>query len=252
MWSIYHCHFAIITVFLLTGLFEVPQSWGQSSHQSLRRGDSFYKNQEYAKAEEAYRRALEKNKSPWGNYNLGNAIYQQERFEEAARRYESALESYHEDPHLKAKAYHNLGNAYFQHGAFDKSIDAYKNALRINPNDLSTKHNLALAQVRQQQQEEQRQKDQPQEQHNQQEQEQQDNQRQQDGDKDEEQTPQHQDNESRGAQDEENATREKPMSNDLSREEAKKLLEIMDEEEQKVQKKLRKTGATPTRSGKDW
>lgn len=220
----------VLIIIVLLGSFGGINA--QSAHKYLRQGDKDYKSQNYTKAEEDYRKALEKNKSAQGSYNLGNTIYQQERYDEAASKYEDAAQAATEES-VKAKAYHNLGNAYFNKQEYDKSIEAYKNSLRLNPSDMETKINLALAQhILQQQQQEQNQDQQ---------QEQQPEEPQTPPDSPQPQQPQEGEGES-----------EQEQQRDLTKEEARKLLEIIEQEEQKVQQKLRKAQAKPTKSKKDW
>lgn len=224
----------------------------QSGHQYLRKGDKQYLEKAYSQAEENYRKALEKKSSPNGSYNLGNAIYQQKRYDDAARQYEEAAQSA-QDPTAKAYAYHNQGNAYFEKQDFEKSVEAYKNALRLNPSDLGTKHNLALAQRRlqqmQQQQEQEkkdRQKQEQQQQNQQQQQQQQQNQSQQQP----QSKPQQEGDESEMA--DTPADQRPPQQKEISREEAERLLKIMDAEEQRVLDKLRRKNAKVCASDKDW
>ena len=99
----------------------------QSAHKHLRNADEDYKVSNFEAAEEDYRKSLEKENSAQGRYNLGNAIYQQDRFEEAIKQYNDAIQTTG-DPALRQKAYHNLGNAHFSKEEYDKSIEAYKNA----------------------------------------------------------------------------------------------------------------------------
>lgn len=200
----------------------------QSAHSLLRKGDKEYETQKYNVAEENYRKALEKESSGQGNYNLGNAIYSQERYDEALNRFELAINTA-KDETAKAFAYHNLGNTLYNQKEYEKSIDAYKSALRLSPNDIETKKNLAIAQrqlrIQQQQQKQ-----------NQQNQENKKNK-----EKEENQQPEQQDQQPQQEQEQ-----------NLTKEEARKLLEIMEQEEQKVQQKLKKAQTKPNRSAKDW
>lgn len=78
------------------------------------------------------------------------------------------------DVSIKEKANYNLGNLAFYANDFDRSIEYYKRALRINPNNMKTRENLRVAQLKrkqddsqdqqQQQQQDQRQDDQQQQQ----------------------------------------------------------------------------------------
>jgi Ca-activated chloride channel family protein len=65
---------------------------------------------------------------------------------------------------LKSKAHYNLGNAHFQQQQFEESVRAYKDALKLNPEDVAAKKNLVLAmrQLKQQQQQKQEQQQQQQ------------------------------------------------------------------------------------------
>lgn len=207
----------------------------QSAHSYLREADKNYKEQKYNLSEENYRKALEKEPGAPGNYNLGNAIYNQERYEEALSRFEAAANN-SKDETVKAQAYHNLGNTHFKQQAYDKSVDAYKNALRLNPRDVETKTNLAIAQRQLRIQQEQQKKNQ-----------QQQNQQNQQKEEEQNQTPDQQQQ-----QDQQNQQQQPDQPGKLSKEEARKLLEIMEQEEQKVQQKLRKAQTKPNRSSKDW
>ncbi|MDX1667202.1 MAG: tetratricopeptide repeat protein, partial [Saprospiraceae bacterium] len=133
-------------------LFIAVIASAQDAHKFLRDGDKWYEREKHNLAEEAYRRALDADHSLKGNYNLGNAVYRQERFEEAIEKYRNAL-GRDPNPGERAMIYHNLGNSYFQAGQLQESIEAFKEALKNRPGDRDTQHNLGLAlQMLQQQQ----------------------------------------------------------------------------------------------------
>lgn len=117
----------------------------QSAHRYLRDGNYAYSDGNYAAAEEAYRRSLEMEQQARTLYNLGNSLFQQQRYEEAAGKFKQVVESASEKA-MKADAYHNLGNTLFEMGDYKNSVEAYKNALRLRPGDASTRYNLAQAQ----------------------------------------------------------------------------------------------------------
>ena len=88
------------------------------------------------------------------------------------------------DPDIAEKSYYNLGNMSYNDEQYDQSIELYKASLRINPDNLQTRENLRLAQLKKQEQEQnqdqnQDQKDQEQQQQQQEQQQQQDQQQQQ-------------------------------------------------------------------------
>ncbi|MBR6813556.1 MAG: tetratricopeptide repeat protein, partial [Tidjanibacter sp.] len=111
----------------------------------IRSGNKAYEALDYAAAEQEYRQAqIDTPSSPEAAFNLADALYKQERYEEA----ENTLKALTEKPELltaeqAAKVYHNLGNAQFQQQKLNEALESYKQAQRINPDDLETKYNLA-------------------------------------------------------------------------------------------------------------
>ncbi|MCB0560556.1 MAG: tetratricopeptide repeat protein [Lewinellaceae bacterium] len=234
----------------------------QSAHRQLRQGNEAYEEQDYKAAEEHYRKSLVERSTAKGSYNLGNAIYQQGRYEESIRRFEHAAEVSKNDDE-KASAFHNLGNAYLQGQKWEKAIEAYKNSLRLRPGDQSTKYNLAMAQQlfrqeqeREQQQQQQQEKgEQDQQQQQQQsgqsqgEQDQQDQQQQSQGEQDQQQQQQQQN----AQQDQEQGGKPQEGGQALSQEEAQRLLEIIQEEELRVLEKMKnQQNGAPKKREKDW
>jgi len=231
----------------------------QASHRHLRQGNEAYKEQDYRSAEESYRKSLAERSSARGSYNLGNAIYQQGRYKESIRRFEHAAQE-SKDNESKASAYHNLGNAYMQDSQLEKAIESYKNSLRLRPNDPSTKYNLSLAKrLLQQQQEEQQQQQQQQQDEQQQNQQQQESSGQSQGQQDQQQQQgqqgqrqQEQEKQSSG-EDQQQGGQPQKSGQALSPEEARRLLDIIKEEELRVMEKMQKGQENPAaRSGKDW
>jgi tetratricopeptide (TPR) repeat protein len=214
------------------------QTTAQSVHKLKRIAEDQYDHGLYTEAEENYRKANAIEKEAQTSFNLGNSIYNQERYEEAVRQYEQTIERT-SDKIDKANAYYNLGNAHFNNQAYDKSVDAYKESLKINPADLDTKKNLTMA-LRQLQLQEQQQKQQ-QEQEQQQEQ-----------DEKEENEEQQQQNQQQQEQQQDSEEQQPEPSRDLSREEAEELLRIIESEDQKVQQKLRKAASGSKKNEKDW
>ena len=235
----------------------------QASHHYLRKGNEAYEEDDYKSAEEYYRKSIEERNTPKGNYNLGNAIYQQGRYPEAIRRFEQAAQT-SKDEEAKASAFHNLGNAYLQGQDFQKAVDAYKNSLRLRPADQSTKYNLAMAQrlmelqqQQQQQQDQQKndQKDQQQEQQQQsgQSQGQEENQQQQQQSQGQQPQQQQEEQQQKASQEQPEGSQQEQDGQAISKEEAQRLLDIIEEEELRVMEKMKKQQAKPAaRSGKDW
>ena len=234
----------VLTIMIL--LFCCYTLIAQSSHSLLRDADKAYEGEKYIEAETDYRRSLQKKHTAKGKYNLGNAIYKQgNRYEEAIRHYEEAAKTA-KTRKDKAHAYHNLGNAYFKSEDLKRSVEAYKEALRLNPYDEETLHNLSAVQMElikppppegkesdQKPEEEQQQQQQNEEEH-------------QNQDGQEQQQPQQPGEEDPQSQEQAGNPEE------MNREEAERLLEIMEREEQKVVEKQKNMNLKKKRKAKDW
>jgi len=231
----------MLRLILFVFLFVAPGvAFPQSPHSHLRSGDDAYLEQDYKKAEEEYRKAQEKKSSYQSQYNLGNAIYQQQRFDEAEQQFQMAAER-STDPAVKAQAYHNLGNAYYSKQQFKEAIEAYKNALRNRPADMETQYNLSQAMRQLQQQQRQQQEEQ---------QEQEEKQKPPPPPKQQAPPSSRDDKELSDEGDQPQEPDARPGQ--LTDEEAKRLLDIMNREEQKVQEKMLKTEGSHLRPEKDW
>lgn len=207
----------------------------QQEHSLLRLGDQHYQRQDWANAEDSYRKAWMNKNNVQGGYNLGNAIYQQKRYDEAIRQYESLAQRADNDE-MRQKAYHNLGNAHYQAQKYDQSIAAYKSALKINPHDVDTKMNLQLAQQQLKIQQQQQQQNNPPKEKNQEEQPQ-------------PSSNQEQKNQpTKGTENEQQSEQKTAMT----KEQAEQLLQVINQEEQKVQQKLRKAAGKTTKPLKEW
>ncbi len=108
-------------------------------------GNKALSEDNFIAAEVDYRKAIAK--SPDNNvapYNLGNAYYTNETYNEAFGRFKEAGEiaTSKGDKH---KAYHNMGNVFMKRKDYAKAVEGYKEALRNDPTDEETRYNLALA-----------------------------------------------------------------------------------------------------------
>jgi Ca-activated chloride channel homolog len=229
--------------FLLTCCAAVM--YGQSGHRLLKNADESYTKQDFNKAEENYRKALEAptTQKETAQYNLGNSILQQNRPKEAIPYYEQATKK--NDPDLHARAWYNLGNAHFQQKEFDKSVEAYKKALIQNPSDLDAKKNLVLAK-------QQLMKQQQQQQSQQQNESKKENQKQ-------DPPPSSPGNDQQNQPPQENQPKDQnqnPAPADeqkkLTKEEAEQLMDYMEREDQKVQQKLVNKKPNQKKPKKDW
>ena len=234
-------------------------SFGQTERSLLRDGNRSYNNTKYADAEVDYRKALEKNKdSRTGIFNLGDALYKQGRYTEAAQQY-AMTASRTSDKDIKAQAYHNLGNTFMKVQDYAKGLEAYKEALKTRPDDPDTKYNYEYARemLRQQQQQQQQKNDKQDK--NKDKQKQQDQQNKQDQNKNQQnKNQQNKDDQAQNQQqkDQQKAQQDKTQTaakrQQISKEDAERILQALNNEEKDVQKKLHKKVPVQVKNDKDW
>ncbi|MBM6993308.1 MAG: tetratricopeptide repeat protein [Prevotella sp.] len=129
---------------LMLGLWWSQSALAQADRQFIRNGNKFYKEQNYAKAEIEYRKALSKNpRNTQAMYNLGCALLMQQKDSAATVQLQNAGKS-ETAKKRKSMAYHNIGVICQKHQMYSEAIEAYKESLRNNPADNETRYNLAL------------------------------------------------------------------------------------------------------------
>ncbi len=220
----------------------------QSENKSIRRGNRAYTSEKFQDAELQYRKALEKNQNSFkGNFNLGNSIYRQENFEEASNAFQRAIAN-QTDKNKLSSAFYNYGNSLLQNQKIPESIEAFKNALRLNPSDDDARYNLAYAMNMLQQQQEQQQQQGDGNNNEQENKDNQNNQEQQDNKQD-----QSQQNQQEQSKNEEQQQESQPAQQ-ISRQEAERMLQALKEAEEKTMDKikLQKIKQQSIRVEKDW
>lgn len=227
-------------------------SFAQNEKKLILEGNKHYKKENYSEAEKSYARALNKNKDSYkGAFNLGNAYYQQGKYEEAAEQFQLLTHRATSKDTL-AKAYHNLGNALMKLKKYEEGANAYKNALKNNPNDEETRYNLAYAQqmLKQQQQQQQQNKDNKDKKDDKENKDKKDEQNKDNKDKDKKEKDK-KDQEKKDNK--ENKEEEKPKKEEISKEDAQRLLDALQNDEKNLQDK-RKKGKTgvQVQIEKDW
>ena len=259
-----HLHFNLPKYVTVILLFVLNTSYAQTAHKYLLQGDEKYNAQDFASAEELYRKADQKNSTLKSSYNLGNTTFKQERYEESIDYYINAARKAKTDEQ-ESDAFYNLGNAHFNNQELEEAIEAFKQSIRLNPNNKEAKYNLAVAkeikkqmmqqdqeQQQQENQDQQDQENQDQEDQDQQDQEQQENQEQQDQEDSEEQEGQEEQQDSTQQIQESQFDSTRLDKQELDSLDAAKLLQIIQSEEQKVQEKLRKFNSNRKKPDKDW
>ena len=138
-----------VHIFLFSGLLAQ-----QKDNAEIARGNEAYKKKDYTRAQEAYLKALQQSpKNAFATYNMGNALFRDNKAEEAAKEFETTAENT-DNRKLKGDANYNKGVSMTRQKKTAESIVAYKDALRLNPDDSLARENLqrALQEMKSQQQ----------------------------------------------------------------------------------------------------
>lgn len=235
----------------------------QKERKYLRQGNKEFENANFENSEVSYRKAadLEEEKTHKPAFNVGDALYKQEKYEDAISQFES-IADIELNKEEKAMIYHNLGNSLLQLEKYKESIEAFKNALRNNPSDMDTKYNLAYAQKKldeqqQQQQDQDQNQDQNQDENNDQneDQDQKQNQDQQNKDQNEDQKDQNQDqNKQDQDKNQDNKQQQQQQQPQISKQDAERILQALANDEKETQKKVKeqKAAAAKVKTEKEW
>ena len=139
-----------INIIFLTAVFSLAtiHVTAQEEYSDIRKGNRSFKNKNFTESEIQYRKALSKNGNSFeANFNLGNSLYRQGKYKEAAEQFSKAstLASRTQDKSKLASVLHNVGNSLFEQNDYSKALEAYKASLKLNPKDNDTRYNMALA-----------------------------------------------------------------------------------------------------------
>lgn len=227
----------IVWIFALFIGFNV---YGQGERPLIREGNKQYKENKYSDAETSYRKALNKNsKSLEASFNIGNSLYKQGKYDEAAKQFTTIADSVKNNKDVLSKSYYNLGNSYFKSNKLQESATAYKNALRNNPTDMDAKFNLSLVNnmLKQQQQNKDKNQDNKDNKDNKDDKNKDNKDNKNDQNKDQQNKDQNK--QPQGG----NKPQQQPQQNQISPEDAKRILDAMKNDEKAVQQKVQEQKA---------
>jgi tetratricopeptide (TPR) repeat protein len=218
-----------------------------------RKGNALYREDRYEEAATAYREGLAGLESgsrgaiPAGLLNnLGAALYRQGDFEGARNAFEGSA-GLADSQSGSGRGAYNAGNAAFRVQALEESLALYRRAMLRDPSDEQARFNYEFVRRQLDQQQEQQQQDQEQQDQEQQDQDQEQDQQQQDQ---QQQDQEQQDQEQQEQQEQEQQQEQQP--DDLSRQEAERMLEALENDEQQLLRQVQKMKARPRRVEKDW
>lgn len=205
-------------------------SFAQKERKYIRQGNKEFEKADYDNSEVSFRKAvdLEEKKTHEPAFNVGDALYKQEKYEDAAEQFKN-IADYELSKKEKAKIYHNMGNSFLQSKKYKESIDAFKNALRNNPTDMDTKYNLAYAQKKLEEQQQQNQ-DQNKDQQNEDKQ-------------DQNEDKQEQDKNQQDKQEQNADQQQQQQQPEISKEDAERILQALANDEKDTQQKIKEQQA---------
>ncbi|MFP5079539.1 tetratricopeptide repeat protein [Pedobacter sp. JCM 36344] len=243
----------IIIIFIA---FQGSFLFAQKEKKDIHDGNKLYEQKKYKEAEASYRKSVAKSQqSVAGNFNLGDALYKQKKLEDAGKKFTDIANS-SADKGVKAQAYHNLGNSLLESSKLEESVAAYKKSLINNPKDDQTRYNLAYAQEKLKQQQQQKKDDKKKDDKNKDKKDQKDKDKQDQNkdQKDKDKKDKDKQDQDKKDQDKKDGKGEQPQPDKLSKEEAERMLEALNQEEKKTQDKLKnkKAKGVKGRIVKDW
>jgi Ca-activated chloride channel family protein len=233
--------------FLLFALIGVVDASAESVRRKVKEGNRLFEEGKIDDALKKYTDAqIDYPTSPVIHYNIGDALYKQEKYDGAMEEFEKSLSS--DEPHFASMAYYNQGNSLYRKGDYAKAIEAYQQALKLNPDDEDAKFNLEFVRRKLKENAKQEQSQQPRQEQKNQSQGADQQQQQQDENKKPEKEKQKEDNSKGSAKQEEqkpNQQPESPQSRNpeqgrLTEEQAERMLDAVEREEEQQQEKQMK------------
>jgi len=222
----------LLTALLL--IYTLP-GYSQAEKKFIRQGNREYEKSNYSESEVSYRRAIDKNSElPDAVFNAGDALYRQDKFEDAGKEFAETHEI-SDDGKMKAASLYNLGNSLLNSKKIKESIDAYKRSLRLDPGNMEAKYNLAYAQdlLKQEQQKQQKQNRQ---------------------DKQNQDQKDEQDNSNKDQTSKQQQQQKEQQQQEISKEDAERVLNALANDEKDIQEKVKLAKALKekTRTTKNW
>lgn len=199
----------------------------QKENSTIRKGNRYYKEQKFDESQKQYQQALQQSPdNPAANYNLGNAQFRKNSFEDAVKSYDGTIANT-ADKEVKEKTFYNKGVALMKQNKLDESIAAWKEALKLNPADEAASDNLQKA-LREKKNKQQQQ-----------------NNKKQDDKK--------QDNKDQQKQDQKQQQQPQQQQSRLSKQKVEQYLKALEQKEKDVQDKMNQNKMkTLTQPDKDW
>lgn len=117
----------------------------ESDRKDVRRGNRQFRDGNYKEAVVDYQKALLRDSSSFAaSYNLANALYRMENFNEARAVLDTVAQAAPQSGYA-SDYYYNTGNTAVSLQDYEAAVNAYREALLRNPGDLDAKENYIYA-----------------------------------------------------------------------------------------------------------
>ncbi len=249
--------YRLLFLFVLLGVAPVAAQQ-MPERSAVRSGNRQFHKGNYEESIERYQKALTHAPGLFeATYDLGNALYKAERFDQAEQTLRQAAADTLRTDAERAEAFYNLGNAQFRQKKYKEALESYKQSLRLEPADMEAKYNYAYTKKLldndqnggggqdQQQQDQQNQPNDPNRD---------DPADPQQGDKDEQQGDRNdpQDNDDGEQGDEQSQGRPQSVPAGISEQEQEQMLDAIQAQEDRTQEKLKEKQGVVVRGSKNW
>ena len=229
---------------------------------AVRSGNRQFHKGNYEASIERYSKALSFAPASFeATYDLGNALYEAERYDQAEQTMRQAAADTLRTETERAEAFYNLGNAQFRQQKYKEALESYKQSLRFNPADMEAKYNYAYTKKLldndqnggdgQQEQDQQDQQD-DQNQQNDDGQEQQNDADPQQGDDDQQDGNNEPQNDDGQQGDEQSQGQSQSVPAGISEQEQQQMLDAIQAQEDRTQEKLKEKQGVVVRGNKNW
>ncbi|HUQ64654.1 MAG TPA: tetratricopeptide repeat protein [Flavitalea sp.] len=193
--------------------------YSQRKNSYVIAGNKLYRESKYDKALPEYIKALNvSGKDPVVNYNLGNAFFRNEKFDEAAKTFDNTISN--SNSALRQKSFYNKGVSMSKQNKLEESIEAYKMAVKLDPADNDARINLQKALL------EMKKKMPP--------------------------PPPEKKEEKKKMQQSDKSPQKQPPKSNLTKKQVEQLLKALQQREQQVQQKMQQRNRAAGQQDKDW
>ena len=155
----FECMLKKFILLCMIALMPLNMGFIDALRSDVKKANEQYQNEEYEAALKSYMDIqVERPGEPILDYNIGNTLYHQNRYDDAVEHYEKVI--LNGDGSLQAQARYNIGNSMYRKGLQSESsgnlqeaieqmkagLEYYKQALPAHPDDQDIKYNIEFVQ----------------------------------------------------------------------------------------------------------